>query len=184
MVLVRPRIWPETTDTAPNSPIARALQIITPYSSPHLTLRQRDAKKSLPAVGAKRDRRLLFVGAIRLHHRNQLARDEGKGHEIVASTMPGNRENDPDIVRNQPIAEPALRAEHQYDRSGRKSPARPRTADRSGSSASSCRETRTWRSPRRPPDAENEVERHRDRRDVSSVSSNRAQAFGSVIDAK
>src|SRR3546814_8460614 len=29
MVLVRPRIWPDTTDTAPNSPMARALQRIT-----------------------------------------------------------------------------------------------------------------------------------------------------------
>ena len=30
MVLVSPRIWPETTETAPNSPIARALQVTTP----------------------------------------------------------------------------------------------------------------------------------------------------------
>src|SRR5206468_5906 len=30
MVLVRPRMWPDTTETAPNSPIARALQRITP----------------------------------------------------------------------------------------------------------------------------------------------------------
>ena len=30
MVLVSPRMWPETTDTAPNSPIARALHRITP----------------------------------------------------------------------------------------------------------------------------------------------------------
>src|ERR1700704_812268 len=29
-VLVSPRIWPETTETAPNSPIALALQRITP----------------------------------------------------------------------------------------------------------------------------------------------------------
>ena len=35
MVLVWPRMWPDTTDTAPNSPIARALQRIAPYSSPH-----------------------------------------------------------------------------------------------------------------------------------------------------
>ena len=31
-------MWPDTTDTAPNSPIARALQRITPYSRPHFTL--------------------------------------------------------------------------------------------------------------------------------------------------
>ena len=29
-VLVCPRMWPDTTDTAPNSPIARALHKITP----------------------------------------------------------------------------------------------------------------------------------------------------------
>jgi len=29
-VLVFPRTWPETTDTAPNSPMARALQRMTP----------------------------------------------------------------------------------------------------------------------------------------------------------
>src|SRR6266513_2273295 len=37
IVLVSPRIWPETPETAPNSPIARALQRITPYSSAHFT---------------------------------------------------------------------------------------------------------------------------------------------------
>src|SRR4249919_93001 len=37
-VLVSPRIWPDTTDTAPNSPIARALHSRTPYNSPHLML--------------------------------------------------------------------------------------------------------------------------------------------------
>src|SRR3569623_938191 len=38
MVVGRPRMWPDTTDTAPNSPMARALHRITPYSSPHFTL--------------------------------------------------------------------------------------------------------------------------------------------------
>src|SRR5207342_2673633 len=37
-VLVSPRICPETTDTAPNSPIARALHSSTPYNRPHLML--------------------------------------------------------------------------------------------------------------------------------------------------
>src|SRR5574343_1288298 len=31
-------MWPDTTDTAPNSPIARALLRITPYSSAQRTL--------------------------------------------------------------------------------------------------------------------------------------------------
>ena len=34
IVLVSPRMWPETTDTAPNSPMARALQRMTPYTRP------------------------------------------------------------------------------------------------------------------------------------------------------
>src|SRR4249919_32779 len=37
-VLVSPRMWPETTDTAPNSPMARAPHSSTPYSSAHLML--------------------------------------------------------------------------------------------------------------------------------------------------
>src|SRR5258706_6043245 len=36
MVSVRPVMWPETTETAPNSPIARALHRMMPYSRPHL----------------------------------------------------------------------------------------------------------------------------------------------------
>src|SRR3977135_3350788 len=45
MVLVSPRMCPETTDTAPNSPIARALQSSTPYSTPHLMLGSVTRKK-------------------------------------------------------------------------------------------------------------------------------------------
>ena len=45
MVLVSPRIWPDTTDTAPNSPMARALHSSTPYSRPHLILGSVTRKK-------------------------------------------------------------------------------------------------------------------------------------------
>src|SRR3954470_11127485 len=45
MVLVSPRMCPDTTDTAPNSPIARALQSSTPYSTPHLMLGSVTRKK-------------------------------------------------------------------------------------------------------------------------------------------
>src|ERR1035437_569257 len=45
MVLVSPRICPETTDTAPNSPIARALHSSTPYSTPHLMFGRVTRKK-------------------------------------------------------------------------------------------------------------------------------------------
>src|SRR6202048_2951308 len=45
MVLVSPRMWPDTTDTAPNSPMARALQSSTPYNRPHLMLGRVTRKK-------------------------------------------------------------------------------------------------------------------------------------------
>src|SRR3954449_6711913 len=45
MVLVSPRIWPDTTDTAPNSPMARALHSSTPYNRPHLILGRVTRKK-------------------------------------------------------------------------------------------------------------------------------------------
>src|SRR5262249_26753792 len=38
MVSVWPAMWPDTTYTAPNSPIARALHRMTPYARPHLML--------------------------------------------------------------------------------------------------------------------------------------------------
>src|SRR4051812_11857656 len=38
IVLVRPMMCPDTTATAPNSPIARPLHRRTPYSNPHLML--------------------------------------------------------------------------------------------------------------------------------------------------
>ena len=67
---------------------------------------------------------------------------------MVASTMPGSGEDDLDVValaataRNSPERRTGAR------RSGRRSPARPRRADRSACSARSCRGTRTWRWPR------------------------------------
>src|SRR5665647_1744668 len=45
MVLVSPRMCPETTDTAPNSPIARALHSSAPYNTPHLILGKVTRKK-------------------------------------------------------------------------------------------------------------------------------------------
>ena len=38
-------MWPETTETAPNSPIARALQRMTPYSRPQRILGSVTRKK-------------------------------------------------------------------------------------------------------------------------------------------
>ena len=56
MVLVRPRTWPDTTDTAPNSPMARALHRMAPYSRPHLMFgsvtRQKICQPLAPSVSA------------------------------------------------------------------------------------------------------------------------------------
>ena len=56
MVLVRPRTWPDTTDTAPNSPMARALHRMAPYSRPHLMFgsvtRQNICQPLAPSVSA------------------------------------------------------------------------------------------------------------------------------------
>src|SRR5690606_36423160 len=56
IVLVRPRMWPDTTDTAPNSPMARALHRIAPYNRPHLIFgsvtRQKICQPPAPSVSA------------------------------------------------------------------------------------------------------------------------------------
>ena len=46
-VCVLPRMFPEITDTAPNSPMARAFVRIVPYSSAHLRGQQRKFPESL-----------------------------------------------------------------------------------------------------------------------------------------
>ena len=74
---------------------------------------------------------------------------KGKVTKTVASTMPGTAKMILMSCVAQPRAEPALQRRTAARRSGRRSPARPRTAGRSASAARSCRGSRTWRSPRR-----------------------------------
>eukprot|EP01022_Parablepharisma_sp_SALTPOND_P004178 TRINITY_DN1187_c2_g1_i1.p1 TRINITY_DN1187_c2_g1~~TRINITY_DN1187_c2_g1_i1.p1 ORF type:complete len:554 (-),score=206.99 TRINITY_DN1187_c2_g1_i1:2173-3834(-) len=89
MVLVSPRIWPETTDTAPNSPMARALQRITPYSRPHLMLGRVTCQKvrqpEAPSTRAASSSSLpcACISGISSRATN------GKVTKTVASTMPG-----------------------------------------------------------------------------------------------
>ncbi|MNN14075.1 hypothetical protein D3C81_1271280 [compost metagenome] len=75
---------------------------------------QRDMAEGLPARGAQHDRCLFLFAALRLHQRDQLARDEGEGHEDRRQHDAGHREHDLDVMRFQPRAEPALRAEQQH----------------------------------------------------------------------
>ena len=88
-VLVCPRTWPETTLTAPNSPIARALQRITPYSSAHLTLgsvtRQRICRPEAPSTRAASSCSSPCACISGMSSRAM----KGKVTKIVASTMPG-----------------------------------------------------------------------------------------------
>ena len=89
MVLVSPRMWPDTTDTAPNSPIARALHRITPYSRPQLMLgsvtRQKVCQPDAPSTSAASSSSLpcACISGISSRATN------GKVTKMVASTMPG-----------------------------------------------------------------------------------------------
>ena len=71
-------------------------------------------KKTLPAAGAEHQRGLLFVRALRLHQRNQLARHEGEGDEGGGEDDTGHGENDAQIVIGEPGSKPALRAENEH----------------------------------------------------------------------
>ena len=89
-VLVCPRMWPETTLTAPNSPIARALHRITPYSSAHLMLgsvtRRKICQPEAPSTRAASSCSLpcACISGISSRATN------GKVTKTVASTMPGS----------------------------------------------------------------------------------------------
>src|SRR3977135_2147740 len=89
MVLVSPRMWPDTTDTAPNSPMARALQSSTPYSTPHLILgkvtRKKVCKPDAPSEIAASSSWVpcSCISGISARATN------GKVTKVVASAMPG-----------------------------------------------------------------------------------------------
>ena len=106
---------PDTTETAPNSPIARALQRITPVSRAPLDVRQRHMPERLPdrlprATSAASSSSLpcACISGISSRATN------GKVTNIVASTMPGDRKDDLDVVVGKPRAEPTLHPEQQH----------------------------------------------------------------------
>jgi hypothetical protein len=95
-----------------------------------LDVGQRDVPEGLPAGRAQHDGGLLFVVALRLHQRDQLARDERKGHEHSGQHNPRHGKNNLDVMRHQPGPKPALRAEDQHvDQAGHHGRDRKRQVD-------------------------------------------------------
>jgi hypothetical protein len=114
MVLVSPLMWPDTTETAPNSPIALALHKRTPESRAHFTdVRKRHAAEDLPATGAQRGRRFLRVAPCSCISGTRVRATKGKVTKTVARTNPGKAKMIW-MSRLQPFAEPAMRAEQQH----------------------------------------------------------------------
>ena len=71
--------------------------------------------EGLPAVGSERQRRLLLLGAGRLHDRDQLPRDEGESDEHGRHHNAGHGENDLELVRVEPFTEEALQPEQHHE---------------------------------------------------------------------
>ena len=61
-------------------------------------------QKRLPAVGAERDGSQLFFVALRLHQRNELARDEREGDEDGGEHDAGHRVDDAHVVLDRRTA--------------------------------------------------------------------------------
>jgi hypothetical protein len=126
-----------------------------------LDVGQRHAPEGLPAGRAEHDGGLLLVGALRLHQRNELARDEREGHEHGGQHDAGHGEDDLDVVVGQPRADPALRAEHQHvDQARHHRRHRERQIDQRGEEGLAA-ELELGDGPGRS-HAEHEVQRHRD----------------------
>ena len=90
IVLVSPRMWPETTETAPNSPMARALHSIMPYTRPQRTFGSVTRKKVIqppaPSVIAASSSSLPSCCISGISSRATY----GKVTNMVASMMPGS----------------------------------------------------------------------------------------------
>ena len=67
-----------------------------------LDVGQRHPEEDLPAAGAQHARGLLLLGALLLHQRDQLARDEREGDEDRREHDPGHGEDDLDVVLGEP----------------------------------------------------------------------------------
>ena len=107
---------------------------------------------------------LLVARPLLLHDRDQLARDEGEGDEDRGEHDAGHGEDDLDVVRLQPGTEEALRAEEEHvDQAGGHRRDREGQIDQRDQEALAL-ELELGDRPGRG-DAEDEIGRHRDRRD-------------------
>ena len=71
-------------------------------------------KKVCQPEAPERERRLLVLGALLGHQRDQLAGDEREGDEDRGQHDAGHGEDDLEVVRTEPGSEPALRPEQQH----------------------------------------------------------------------
>ena len=71
-------------------------------------------KKVRQPRGAERQRGLLLGAALLLHHRDELARDEGEGDEHGGEHDAGHGEDDLEAVRHEPAADRGVGAEDQH----------------------------------------------------------------------
>ncbi len=114
-------------------------------------------------LGAQHRRRFLLLGALRLHQRDQLARDERKGDEHRRQHDARHGEDDLEVVLAQPRPEPALQAEDQHvDQARDHRRHRERQVDQRDQQVLAA-EAELGDRPGRG-HAEDEVQRHRDRR--------------------
>ena len=125
---------------------------------------QRDPQEDLQAARAQHARRLLLLGALLLHQRDQLARDEREGHEDRREHDARHGEDDLDVVLGEPGTQQPLGAEQQdVDQARDHRRDRERQIDQRGQQALALElELRD-----RPGggDAEDHVQGHGDRRD-------------------
>ena len=132
-----------------------------------LDVGQRDAPEGLPARRAQHARGFFLFLALRLHQRDQLARDERERDEHRGQHDARHREDDLHVVVAQPRAQPALQAEQQHeDQPGDHRRDRERQVDQREQHVLAAEVELRDRPGRR--DAEHQVQRHRDRRPRSA----------------
>ena len=118
-------------------------------------------EKVCQPLAPKHERRFFLLAPLRLHERDQLARDERKGDEDGGEHDAGDGEDDLDIVLVEPGSEPPLSAEHQHvDQAGNDGRDRERQIDQ-GDQKLLAAEVELGDCPRRG-NAEEHIERHGD----------------------
>ena len=91
-------------------------------AAPHLMLGSVTRQKICQPLAPSTTRGLFLLGALRLHQRDQLARDEREGHEDRGQHDAGHREDDLDVVVAQPRRRTSPAGRTAARRSGPRSP--------------------------------------------------------------